>query len=96
VQFLDPVLQRGTGQDDGKGRLELFHGHGGAGLPVLDSLGLVQDDEVRPPFTDLIQVPMHQFIIEQLEEGVRLVERRPLEVQPLDDLGSAVGEFLNL
>ena len=48
-QFLEPVFQRRAGEHDGVGRGDLLDAAGGAGVPVLDALGLVENDQVRRP-----------------------------------------------
>ena len=74
VQLLGSVFDGGAGQDQGKGRFQLLDRFGGAGLPVLDTLCLIEDDQVRRPFPDQIQVSGHQFVVDQLVKGVAPVE----------------------
>ena len=46
-QLFQPIFQRRAGQDDGIGRGDVLDAAGGARVPVLDALGLVEDDQIR-------------------------------------------------
>ena len=61
VQLLELVLQRRAGQHDGVAAAQLLDGPRRLRLPVLDALGLVQDDQVRLPGVELVQVAQQPF-----------------------------------
>ena len=77
VQLFQPVLQRRAGQHDGVLRVELLDALGGARLPVLDPLGLVEDHHVRLPAADRRQVAADDVVVGDLVEGVGGVQFRP-------------------
>ena len=92
-QLVDPVLHRRPGQDQTEGRIELLHREGGLGRPVLDSLGLVEHDEVRVPVADDSQIAEELFIVDHEEPAAARVERRAaLAGVAVDHGGGRVGE----
>jgi hypothetical protein len=93
VQFLDPVFDRGAGQDQGKSRFQLFDCFRSTGFPVLDPLRLVENDQIGRPFPDQIQVSGHQLVVDQLVERSAPVEPPSLLIQALDDLRRPVCGF---
>ena len=68
-QFLQPVLQRRAGEDDGVGRGDLLDAAGDARVPVLDALGLVEDDQVGRPGVDQVEVGVDGVVVDDLEEA---------------------------
>ena len=46
VEFLETVFERGAGEREGEAAFEALDDAGRGGFPVLDTLGLVEDDEV--------------------------------------------------
>ena len=85
VQLFEPVLQRRAGQHDGVLRFELLDGLGRAGLPVLDPLGLVEDDDVGLPAADGIEVAANHVVVREFVEGLLAIKRRPAGRHSLDD-----------
>ncbi len=69
-QLFQPVFQRGAGEDDGVGRGDALDATGDARVPVLDALGLVEDDQVGIPGLDQIEVAMDRVVVGDFEEGV--------------------------
>ena len=96
MQLLEPVLQRRAGQHEGVFRFELFDGLGRPGLPVLDPLGLVEDDQVGLPTADGLDVAVDDVVVGHLVERIGRVELVPPRTKPFDDQGLAVGEPLDL
>ncbi len=47
IELVDAVLERRAGQHEGVGRAQLLDPPRGLGLPVLDPLRLVENDDVR-------------------------------------------------
>ena len=95
-QFFQPVLQRRAGQHDGVGRGDLLDAAGGARVPVLDALGLVEDDQVGRPRVDQVEIAMNGVVIGDLEEGVGGEVDLAAGAQAADDLDGAVAEALDL
>ena len=48
IQLVDAVFDRRAGEDEGVAAVEPLDGLRGLGGPVLDALGLVEHDDVRP------------------------------------------------
>ncbi len=71
MQFFEPVLQRRAGQHDGVFRVELLDGLGGPRLPVLDPLGLVEDDHVGLPAADRVEVAADHVVVGEFVERRR-------------------------
>jgi hypothetical protein len=70
VQLIQAVLQRRAGQHQREGRLQALDDVAGLGLPVLDALALVQDDQVPLDSFDGQDVAEHLFVIADREERV--------------------------
>ena len=96
VQLLQAVLQRRARQYQGVGRRQLLHALRGAGLPVLDPLRLVEDDQVRLPATDGVQVAMHHVVVGQLVERLGGVKFRAARAETLDHQDRPGRELLDL
>src|SRR3989304_1016694 len=63
----EPVLHRRPGEHEAIGRIELLHRQRGLGGPVLDPLRLVEDDEIRPPGADEIQIADELLVVRDEE-----------------------------
>ena len=71
VDLVDPVLERRAGQDEGVAALELLYRSSGLRLPVLDTLGLVEDDYIGPQRSEQIfAVGNHLLVVAEGEERV--------------------------
>lgn len=92
VQLLDPVFEGRPGQHDGEGGLEPLDRLRGPRFPVLDPLGLIQDDEVRGPSPDRLHVPVDQLVVDQLEEGLLSVHLPAPVMESFDHLDRPIGE----
>src|SRR3970282_637597 len=94
---VEPVLHRCAGQHETVRRIEALHGERGPGCPVLDPLGLVEYDDVRPPLTNDVEVAKKLLVIGQKESSPARLERgAALAGSALDDGGGRVGEELPL
>jgi hypothetical protein len=67
-EFFQPILERRSGQDDGIRRYDLLDAAGRTGVPVLDALGLVEDDKVRRPVLDQVEIAMNRVVVGDLVE----------------------------
>ena len=54
-------------------RLQVFDRLRGAGLPVFDPLGLVENDQIGRPTGDQSAVEMKRFVVGDLEKRIRFV-----------------------
>ena len=85
VEFLQPVLQGCPGQDDGILGMEPFDRLGPPGLPVLDPLGLIENDNLGTPLANRLQVPMHHLVVDDLVErlgGVQIGSAASATLRP--------------
>ena len=88
IGLVDPVLERRAGEDEGVGRDERLHLPRGLGLPVLDALGLVENDHVGlEKAVDVVGVAHHLLVVDEREEGGRriLIELQPLGMEAGDE-----------
>ena len=95
-QLFQPVLQRGAGQDDGVRRGDLFDTAGSARVPILDALGLVQDDEVRRPGLDQIKITVNRVVVHDLVESIAREMLLAACAESANHLGGALGELVDL
>ena len=96
-QLVDPVLHRRSRQDQAIRGVELLHGQRGLGRPVLDPLSLIQNDEVRVPVADHVQVADQLLVVGHQESAAAFAEcRAPLPGVAIDHGGGGVGEELPL
>ena len=98
VEFVDPILERGAGQNECKAGREPLERACRLGLPVLDTLRLVEDDEIGPEdFVYLLPVSENLLVVRDDEEGVGFaVTREPFAAVADEKLGHDVGEKLDL
>ena len=72
-QLFQLVFQRRPGQHHGVGAVDALQGAGGDGVPVLDPLRFVDDDQVGRPGGDQVEVGLEFFVIGDLAEIVQRV-----------------------
>src|SRR5207249_9810482 len=68
-QLLEPVLEGRAGEDERVGRDDLLHAARRARGPVLDALRLVEDQQVRRPGSDQVEVAMDRVVADDLVEA---------------------------
>ncbi len=69
IEFVNPVLERGPGQDEGVPAPQPLDGLRGLGGPVLDPLRLVQHHHIRAqPLVDLQGVGAHLLVVDDGEK----------------------------
>jgi hypothetical protein len=94
-QLVKAVLHRRARQHEAIRRIQALDGQRGLGRPVLDPLRLVEDDDVRGPFADEIEVTNELLVIPQEESAPAGLDRGlALAGRPLDDGRGRVGEEL--
>ncbi len=96
VEFVQAIFKRCAGQHKGVRAAQPLDGVGGFGAPVLDTLRLVQDDEVRPQAAQIFFIAQHQFVVDDVEEGRVLVKTAAGFNITLDDVDRERGKTLNL
>ena len=96
VQFFEPILQRRAGQHHRVPAAEFLHLARGLGFPVLDPLGLVQNDHVRLPGVDRLAVADDLLVVDQSVESRLGVLREPRLRGAVDHLRRAPAELLDL
>ena len=80
VDLVDAILQRGAGEDECIATAQPLDRVRGLGLPVLDALRLVQDDDVRlQEIEDLVAVGQNLLVVAEREEGSTSVCCAPRE-----------------
>ena len=70
-QLLQAVLERRARQDDGVGRGNALDAAGRPCVPVLDSLRFVEDDQIRRPPPNQVEVKVHGVVVGDGEEARR-------------------------
>jgi hypothetical protein len=95
-QFLEPVLQRCASEHDGVGALNALQGACGDGVPVLDALRLVNDDEIRRPGGDQIEIAGQRLVVGDFAVPLFRVLALARGAQAMDHLGFAFGKAGNL
>ena len=97
VDFVDTILQRRPGQYEGIGAFQVLDGVGGFGLPILDALRLVQDDDIRfQQVVDLLCIRANLLVAGNGKEKVPLVLPQATGARPLNDPGGQIGELTDL
>ena len=98
VEFVDPILERGAGQNECKAGREPLERASRLRLPVLDALRLVENDKIwTEDFVDLLPVSENLLVVRDDEEGAGFaVTRKPFAAVAGEKLGRNVGEELNL
>ena len=91
-QFLDPVFQRGAGQDQRKGGLQSLDHPAGFGLPVLDALPFVKNDQVPLDPLDGQQITQDLLVVADCKKTVVAVLGRPLLGAAQHELAAATAE----
>ncbi len=93
VDLVDAVLERRAGEDERVGAAQPFDGLGGAALPVLDALGLVEHDHVRgEPLLHGVAVEEDLLVVGEIEEGAFAVLGQALGAGTGDDPRRQAGE----
>jgi hypothetical protein len=69
-QLLQLVLERRAGQDEGIGAVDALQGARGNGVPVLDPLRLVDDDDLGRPGGDQVEIGLELLVVRDLAEIV--------------------------
>src|SRR5262249_16007884 len=95
-EFLETIVQRRPREHDGVRRGDPLHTAGNAGAPVLDALGLVENHLVLRPTVNEIEVRVHRFVVEDLEEALPPKPLRARGAQAADDLNGPADEALDL
>ena len=73
VELFELVLQRRAGEHQGVTTAELLDGPRRFRFPILDPLGLVEDNEVGLPEVERIQVPRRLLIVDEpIERRLRI------------------------
>ncbi len=91
VDFVYTVFDWGAGEHEGTAALQTFDGLSGLGVPVLDALSLVQDDDVRlQACVDVERIFEHPLVVHDREEWSRGVQ--PQAAMPVTE-DKLVGEF---
>ena len=67
-QLFQLVFQRRSGQHHRIGAVDAFQGSRGDGIPVLHALGFIDDDQLRSPGCDQIEVRLKFFVVGDLAE----------------------------
>ncbi len=97
VQVFEPVFQRCAGQDECIARADPLDCAGDLGAPVLDALGLVNDQQIGTQFpVDHGQVAHHEFIVDHVETRTPSVLGAAGRHGTLHDLDTSPGESLDL
>ena len=87
VDLVDAVLDRRAGEHEGVAASQALDGHGGLGLPVLDALGLVENDHIRcQGGIDLVHIRADLLVVGEGEERRFVVLAQTLGAWSLDDL----------
>ena len=97
IDLVDAVLHRCAGEYEGVGAVQPLDRDGGFGLPVLDALGLVQNDDIRGEnVIDFIDVGPDLLVIGEKKERRLVVLAQALGARSLDDMSGQVGELGDL
>jgi hypothetical protein len=72
VDLVDAVFYGGAGEDKGVGTPQALDGDGRLGLPVLDALGLVQNDHIgRQDGVDFLCIRSDLFVVDDVRPADR-------------------------
>jgi hypothetical protein len=97
VEVLQAVLQRGAAEHEGIARRDALDGGGDLGAPVLDALGLVQDQQVRRQgLVDDAEIAQHQLGVDDVEAAALAVLHRARLGRTLHQVRLGAGEARDL
>ena len=94
-QLFQFVFQRRTGQHHGVGTIDALQRSGSNGVPVLDTLRLVDNHQIRRPRRNQIQIGLEFFVIGDLAEIIADVILLSLRTTSSDDERIAAGKPLD-
>ena len=95
IQLVQPVFQGRACQYEGKGRTQGLDHLRGPGLPVLDPLSLVEDDQVPWHRFNGKEIPEHLLVIGDRVECPAAIQSRPFTQGTYHDLACPLGCPLN-
>ena len=95
-QLFQAILQRRSREHDGIGGSDALDAAGHARVPVLDALGLVENDQVGVPGLDKIEIAMDGVVVHDLEEGIGAEADLALCPQTANDLNRALHRTFDL
>ena len=97
IDLVDPVLQGRAGQDEGIGASERFDRFCRLGLPILDSLRFIQNDDIgsEDP-VDIVAIAQNLLVIDENEEGVGFILAQALLPRAGHDGDGPIGEAVDL
>ena len=94
-QLLQLIFQRRAGEHHGVGTVDAFQRAGSDGVPVLDPLRLVDDDQFRRPGGDQIEVRLELSVIGDLAEVIDCIILLALDTPAGNDAGVTAGKTRN-
>ena len=94
-EIVEAVLQRRAGKDQGEPRAQPLDDTAGLGLPVLDSLAFVKNDQIPLDLLDRQDVTKDLLVVADRKEAVVLILRDPGRGAADDELAIASAEPLD-
>ena len=95
-QLFQPILQRCAGENDRVGRCDPLDRTGDARGPVLDALGLIENDQIGRPTGDQIQIGVHGVVVGDLVKALGSEADLTVGAEAADDRGRPADELGDL